>query len=96
MKPKIVLIADDSPTVVKMLTYMLSTLPCEVISASDGVEAITLCYSAHPDLILLDILMPRMNGYQVCRLLKDDAQTKHIPIIMLLSLIHISEPTRPY
>ncbi len=83
MKHKTVLIADDSPTVVKMLTYMLSSLPCDVISASDGVEAIKLCYSVHPDLILLDILMPRMNGYQVCRLLKDDEQTKQIPIIML-------------
>ena len=83
MKRKTVLIADDSPTVVKMLTYMLSSLPCDVIAASDGVEAIKLSYSAHPDLILLDILMPKMNGYQVCRLLKDDEHTKHIPIVML-------------
>jgi len=83
MKRKIVLIADDSPTVVKMLTYLLSHLPCEVMAATDGVEAIKLSYSLHPDLILLDILMPKMNGYQVCRLLKDDDQTKHIPIVML-------------
>ena len=83
MKRKTVLIADDSPTIVKMLSYMLSSLPCDVLSASDGVEAIKLSYSAHPDLILLDILMPKMNGYQVCRLLKDDPQTRHIPIIML-------------
>lgn len=82
-KRKKVLIADDSPTVVKMLTYMLSNLPCEVVAATDGVEAIKLSYSTHPDLILLDILMPKMNGYQVCRLLKDDEQTKHIPIVML-------------
>ncbi len=80
---KKILIADDSPTVVKMLTYILSTLPCEVVAATDGVEAIKLSYSAHPDLILLDILMPKMNGYQVCRLLKDDERTKHIPIVML-------------
>lgn len=83
MKRKTVLIADDSPTVVKMLSYMLSSLSCDVISASDGVEAIKLSYSAHPDLILLDILMPKMNGYQVCRLLKDDPQTRHIPIVIL-------------
>jgi serine phosphatase RsbU (regulator of sigma subunit) len=83
MKRKKVLIADDSPTVVKMLSFMLSSLPCDVIAATDGVEAIELSYSAHPDLILLDILMPKMNGYQVCRLLKDDPDTRHIPIIML-------------
>jgi sigma-B regulation protein RsbU (phosphoserine phosphatase) len=83
MKRKKVLIADDSPTVIKMLTFMLSSLPCDVITATDGVEAIKLSYSAHPDLILLDILMPKMNGYQVCRLLKDDEDTKDIPIVML-------------
>lgn len=84
MKRKTVLIADDSPTVVRMLSYMLSSLPyCDVITVSDGVEAIKHSYSALPDLILLDILMPKMNGYQVCRLLKDDDCTKHIPIIML-------------
>ena len=77
------LIADDSPTVVTMLTYMLATLPCEVVAATDGVEAIKLSYKSQPDLILLDILMPKMNGYQVCRLLKDDEETRHIPIIML-------------
>ncbi len=83
MNRKKILIADDSPTVVKMLTYMLSRLPCDVVAATDGVEAIKLSYSAHPDLILLDILMPKMNGYQVCRLLKDDDNTRHIPIVML-------------
>ena len=83
MTRKKILIADDSPTIIKMLTFMLSTLPCEVIAATDGVEAIKLSYRSHPDLILLDILMPKMNGYQVCRLLKDDEETRHIPIIML-------------
>jgi sigma-B regulation protein RsbU (phosphoserine phosphatase) len=83
MPQKKVLIADDSPTIVKMLTFMLSTLPCEVIAATDGVEAIKLSYKCQPDLILLDILMPKMNGYQVCRLLKDDEETTHIPIVML-------------
>ena len=83
MKRKKILIADDSPTVSKILSFMLSNLPCDVIAATDGVEAIKLSYRNHPDLILLDILMPKMNGYQACRLLKDDEQTKHIPIVML-------------
>ncbi|GAK51166.1 response regulator receiver protein [Candidatus Moduliflexus flocculans] len=83
MNRKKILIADDSPTVVDMLTYMFSHLPCEVIAAADGVEAMKLTYSEHPDLILLDILMPNMNGYQVCRLLKDDERTKQIPVVML-------------
>ncbi|PID56069.1 hypothetical protein CSB45_13310 [candidate division KSB3 bacterium] len=83
MEQKKVLIADDSPTVIRMLNYMLSSLSCQVLTATDGVEAIKLSYSELPDLILLDILMPKMTGYQVCRLLKDDPRTKHIPIVML-------------
>lgn len=83
MPHKTVLIADDSPTIVTMLTYMLSALPCEVLAAHDGIEAIKLSYRAQPDLILLDILMPKMNGYQVCRLLKHDEHTRHIPVVML-------------
>ncbi len=83
MRRKKILIADDSPVVVDMLTFMLSSLSCDILTATNGVDAIQLSYSKHPDLILLDILMPRMNGYQVCRLLKDDEATKHIPIVML-------------
>jgi len=83
MTRKKVLIADDSPTVVNMLTFMLSSLPCDVLTATNGVDAIQLSYREHPDLILLDILMPKMTGYQVCRLLKDDEATRHIPVVML-------------
>ena len=83
MPRKKILIADDSPTVIQMLTFLLANLPYDVFTAADGVEAIKLSYRVHPDLILLDILMPKMNGYQVCRLLKDDPATKSIPIVML-------------
>lgn len=80
-----ILIADDSPTVVDILTYMLSSQGFEVVVATDGVEAIKMVYQSTPDLILLDVEMPKMNGYQVCRLLKSNAETSSIPIIILTS-----------
>ena len=80
-----ILVADDSPTIASMLSFMLQSQGYRVVTAEDGIEAIAAAYQDRPDLILLDIEMPRMNGYQTCRLLKDDAQTKDIPIIMLTS-----------
>jgi len=78
-----ILIADDSPTIVEMLKFALSSEGYEVVTACDGVEAIEMVYKEYPDLILLDILMPKMNGYQVCRLIKGDKNTTSIPVIML-------------
>ena len=74
-----ILIADDSPTIVEMLKFALSSEGYEVVTAGDGVEAIEMVYKEAPDLILLDILMPKMNGYQVCRLVKGDKDTESIP-----------------
>jgi signal transduction histidine kinase/CheY-like chemotaxis protein len=78
-----IVVADDSPTVLNMLQAMLENEGYEVMPAMDGVEAITKIYQEVPDLVVLDIFMPRINGYQVCRLLKYDEITSHIPIIML-------------
>jgi PAS domain S-box-containing protein len=78
-----ILIADDSPTIINMLQTMLEDEGYEVISAMDGIEAINRAYQENPDLIVLDIFMPKINGYQVCRLLKYDEITSHIPVIML-------------
>lgn len=78
-----ILVADDAPTVISMVKFILEEDGYQVTTASDGVEAIDKVYREKPDLVLLDILMPKINGYQVCRLLKDDKKTHHIPVIML-------------
>ena len=78
-----ILIADDSPTVVEMIRFILEKKGYSTVIASNGVEAINSVYKEKPDLILLDILMPKMNGYQVCRLLKGNKDTAYIPVIML-------------
>ncbi len=80
-----ILVADDSETILGVVQFLLESQGYEVITASDGVEAIAKVYETRPDLVLLDIEMPKMTGYQVCRLLKSDNSTKRIPIIILTS-----------
>lgn len=80
-----VLIAEDSATQRQIISMVLQRDGHEVVVARDGIEAVTQAYHEHPDVVVLDIEMPKMNGYQVCRLLKEDARTSHIPVIMLTS-----------
>ncbi len=78
-----ILAADDSAVARALLSRLLKGAGYRVITASDGIEAAQQAYSQLPDLIVLDITMPRMNGYQVCRLLKRDQAVAHIPVIIL-------------
>jgi twitching motility two-component system response regulator PilG len=82
-KGRKILIVDDSPTVCKIVSITLKKRGYDVQSAGDGVEAMALVASNKPDLILLDITMPRMDGYQLCKLIKGYPETKAIPVIML-------------
>ena len=81
--PAKILVADDSALAAAMLSNVLKAQGHEVVRANDGIEAVQQVYSETPDLILLDIFMPRMNGYQACRLLKNDPAVAHIPIIIM-------------
>jgi two-component system, OmpR family, alkaline phosphatase synthesis response regulator PhoP len=80
---KRILLVDDEPDIVSMITMRLEASGYEVLIATNGNDAYTTAKTASPDLILLDLMLPDMDGYQVCRLLKCDRQYKHIPIIML-------------
>jgi twitching motility two-component system response regulator PilG len=78
-----VLVVDDSPTVRKLVTMTLEKNGFTVASAPDGVLALKSIAELKPRLILLDITMPRLGGYQLCKLIKKHESTKHIPVIML-------------
>ncbi len=80
-----VLIADDSPTMRMMLQEILKEEGYELLVAEDGVEAAVAAFEHYPDLIISDIEMPKMDGYQVCRLLKNDPHLRHTPVIILTS-----------
>lgn len=82
-----ILIVDDEPDVVSALSIRLKAAGYEVISAKDGLEALDKARKESPDLILLDIMLPKLDGYKVCRMLKFDEKYRHIPIIMLTAKI---------
>jgi twitching motility two-component system response regulator PilH len=79
----IVMVIDDSPTVREMLSDMLGRNGFKVFLAEDGYEGLVKARDTHPDVIILDVLMPRIDGYEVCRRLKEDDTMRQIPIIML-------------
>jgi len=78
-----ILLVDDEPDIVETVAFMLQTRNYSVSIASGGLEAIEKAKTEKPDLILLDIMMPDMDGYDVCMKLKTDKSTKDIPIVML-------------
>src|SRR5258708_1089655 len=80
-----VLIADDSPLVLRMIEKMLAAAGYSVLTARDGLEAIEKAMAEGVDLVILDVMMPRMNGYQACRLLKTEPSTKSVPVVILTS-----------
>jgi len=80
---KKILIIEDEAELVKLIELRLKASNFEVISALDGEEGLKKAQSENPDLILLDIVMPKIDGYMVCRHLKDDPKTQRIPIIII-------------
>ena len=78
-----ILIIDDNPTIVGILEMGLQSSGYQVSSANDGETGLARAKALHPDLIILDIMMPKMDGYEVCQALKADPVTANIPVIML-------------
>ncbi len=83
---KRILLVDDSKTQLVTLQMALKKMGFDVLTAADGIEGVSRAFLDQPDIIVSDIMMPELNGYQLCRLLKNDKKTSHIPIILLTSL----------
>jgi twitching motility two-component system response regulator PilG len=80
-----VMVIDDSNTIRRSAEIFLKTSGCKVILAEDGFDALAKISNEHPDLIFVDIMMPRLDGYQTCSLIKRNARYKSTPVIMLSS-----------
>lgn len=80
-----ILAMDDSPTVQKLLKMVLEEEGYDVLCASDGIEGIDKAKKNRPSIILVDFVMPKMNGFQVCKIIKEDPDLKHVPIILVTS-----------
>jgi len=78
-----ILVVDDEPDVLDLVTYNLGQAGFQTDTATDGAEALRKARSTNPDLILLDLMLPEMDGLEVCKLLRRDSKTSAIPIIML-------------
>ena len=83
MALKTILAIDDEKDILKLLSYNLSKEGYQTLVAKSGEEGLALAQSKKPDLILLDLMMPGIDGLEVCRLLRSDRSTRHIPVIML-------------
>jgi len=83
MANKRVLIVDDEPDIVESIKFNLELEKIECIVAFDGEEALSKARKENPDVIILDVMLPKINGYKIARMLKFDESYKHIPIIML-------------
>ena len=81
----LILIADDSPTEIFVVKKILEKHNHQVITAEDGLQAIEMTLSQKPDLIIMDVVMPNLNGFQATRRLSKDPATHHIPIIIVSS-----------
>ena len=79
------MVIDDSNTIRRTAETLLTKAGCEVITAVDGFDSLAKIADTEPDVIFVDIMMPRLDGYQTCALIKNNAQFKNTPVIMLSS-----------
>ena len=80
-----IMVIDDSKTIRRTAETLLQKAGCEVVTATDGFDALAKIADTRPDLIFVDIMMPRLDGYQTCALIKNNSEFKTTPVIMLSS-----------
>lgn len=94
--PKTILVVDDDPEILSMLQLRLEKRGYKVLTASDGKEALTVAKRSRPALMILDVMMPAKNGWEVARALKQDPVTEGIKVVMLTAIgAQVNEMTSP-
>ncbi len=81
-----ILVADCIPTDMLLLNILLKQAHCSLLTATDGIDALQQARHTHPDLVLLDIHMPRLNGFEVAEALNSKEETRHIPILYIVDM----------
>src|SRR5262249_12469012 len=89
-----VLVVDDIPINVRLLQAKLSAECCDVVTAGNGTAALELISKEPPDIVLLDVMMPGMDGFEVCRRIKADPKSAHIPVVMVTALSDAADRVR--
>ncbi len=93
-KLPLVLVVDDNPQNLELILACLEDVECRTISATDGYTALDLVRTEHPDLVLLDVMMPKISGFEVCRRIKSNPETEEIPVIMVTALNELGDIER--
>jgi len=95
-KKPLLLIADDDPELIGILLKRLQVLECEIITASNGADALDLVKEKRPDAVILDVMMPRMNGWEVCKSIRSDEEISDTPVMILTGIgENLNEMTSP-
>ncbi len=90
----VILVVDDNQENLELLQAYLDDVDCKTIPARNGLEALDIVRKSPPDLILLDVMMPKMSGFEVCKRLKNDPNTTDIPVIMVTALTEFGDIER--
>ncbi len=89
-----VLIVDDNPQNLELIQAYMESLPCKIVLAQDGVEAMKRVEAERPDLVLLDVMMPRVSGFDVCKRIKQNPATRETVVIMVTALHELGDMER--
>ncbi|MCC5786399.1 MAG: response regulator [Phycisphaerales bacterium] len=89
-----VLVVDDNEQNLELMQAYLEDLGCPVLTARDGAEAVQMVEEHQPDIVLMDVMMPRMSGFQACKKIKSDPTTRDIPIVMVTALNEVGDIER--
>ena len=94
MSASAVLVVDDNEQNLELIQAYLEDLGCRILAARDGLETLKVVEAEQPDLILLDVMMPRMSGFQACQRIKANPQTRDIPVVMITALNEVGDVER--
>jgi DNA-binding response OmpR family regulator len=92
----LVLVADDDRDILQLVSFRLERADYEVVQANDGEEALRLVKELRPDLAVLDLMMPKLNGYEVIREIRQNEETKAIPVILLTARVQEADVARGF
>jgi len=91
-----ILVVEDEKELAKLITFHITTAGYDVLCANNGIEAMEICETENPALVVLDIMLPRLDGWQVCRRLRQDPRARNIPIIILSALSEVKDKLKGF
>jgi DNA-binding response OmpR family regulator len=92
----LILVADDDPDILALVSFRLERAGYDIVAATNGAEAVELARARHPDLAILDVMMPRVDGYEAARCLREHEDTSRIPIILLTARVQEDDVARGF